>query len=70
LAFPAGLVFQSLFGRELQAVGRVPQENDPEHRHEVIARSELRVRAEIVRGSPQICFQLPKALLVNSGHAG
>ena len=34
------------------AVRRVAKENDAEHRHAVFARSQLRVRTELIRGLP------------------
>jgi hypothetical protein len=42
----------------VESVGSVPKEYHAQDRHEVIARRELRVGAEVVRGFPEIVFQL------------
>ena len=44
--------------RGLEAVGRVPEEDHAQHGHEVVAGGELGVGAEVVRGLPEVGFEL------------
>jgi len=55
---PRRLLFRDLLFRYLEAIGGMPQENDAQDRHEVVAGGELRVGAEIVRRLPEVRFQL------------
>jgi len=48
----------------------VPKENDAEHRHAVFARSELRVRTQLIRRLPKVGLKLLDVLKVVSGHSG
>ena len=52
----------------LKAVSRVTQEDHAQHRHEVVARGELRVSAEVVSRLPQIGFELLDVLESLVGH--
>jgi len=47
----------------------MPQKDYPQHRHEVVARRQLRVRTKIVRRLPQIVFELLDVTLGIGGHA-
>lgn len=57
-----GLVGFDLLGGGLEAVGGVAEEDDAEHRHEVVAGGELGVGAEVVRGLPEVGFELVDVL--------
>ena len=49
-----GLVFLDLSRGRLEPVCRMPEEDDSEHRHEVVTGGELGVGAEIIRRFPQV----------------
>ena len=42
----------------LETIGRVTEEDYPQHRHEVVTRRELRVGPEVVCGLPEVGFEL------------
>jgi len=64
------LVLRDLAGGHFKAVRRVAQEDDAEHRHAVFRGSQLRVRAEIVSGLPEVGFEFFDALEGGVGHSG
>src|SRR2546430_6400366 len=66
----ARLVGLDLPLRHLEPVRRVPEEDHAQHRHEVVARGELGVGAEVVRGLPEGGLELLKILVGAAGHAG
>jgi hypothetical protein len=58
LGHPAGsLILLNLPGRSLEAVRRVPKEDDPQHRHEVIAGRELRISPKIICRFPEVALK-------------
>ena len=70
LGHPAGCLFLlDLPVRSLEAVGRMAQEDHAQHRHEVIAGGELGIGAEVVRGLPEVGFELLDVFEAVVGHA-
>lgn len=41
----------------VEAISRVTQEDHAKHRHEVVARSELGIGAEVIRGLPEVTLK-------------
>jgi len=54
------LIFLDLPRGGIKAVRRMAQEDDPEHRHEVVAGGQLGIRAKIVRRLPEVGFEFGK----------
>src|SRR5207244_13007334 len=53
----SGLVLLNLLMRSLKTIRCVPQKNDTQYGHEVIARSQLRIGSQIIRSFPKIGFE-------------
>lgn len=51
------LVFLDLLCRRLKSIRRMPQKDDAQHGHKVVAGGELRVSPEIIRGSTEVRFE-------------
>jgi len=48
------LIFLDLFGGSLEPICRVPQKDNAENRHEIVAGSKLRIGAKVIGRFPKI----------------
>ena len=63
------LIFLDLVVGRLKAIGGVTEKDHAQDRHEVVAGGELRVGAEVVRGFPEVGFELFDVIEGFVGHA-